>query len=307
MSLHYSFLAAAPPAFETVSALDATGSGYVAPYHNPGPATSAFAVGSSLGADHLEHLQCPPRYLHARGSRLGVQSAGAPRYSGTSDSPAPTRYATGVPISGWGATPAFASRPAGHIWGRDTPASVDDMQEIAVHGHASAAASEALLPLRYSGPAAASLSAPSPVISSSSCSTGSGSGVYKSGDGVVLASPFPRTPRPQMAILLNDSAAQQANHDSHGARPGAFTNLRMPTVAYAMMYPDLMRETAEEDDTIEEGFLSREKKHGCTMCHKRSAYTRSPSSLILQKCDVGLIVPVRSRRCASSHRVRVRF
>jgi hypothetical protein len=39
------------------------------------------------------------------------------------------------------------------------------------------------------------------------------------------------------------------------------------------MYPDMMREPAtvdDEGDAIEEGYLSREKKHGCTMCHKRS-------------------------------------
>ncbi|KAF8150398.1 hypothetical protein K438DRAFT_440864 [Mycena galopus ATCC 62051] len=256
MSLHHGFPPVFAPAFQDFSA---SRSGYPAPYHNPGPATSAFAVGSS--ADHLEHLQCPPRYLHARGMQLGSQSTRAPRYSGTSSSPGPTRYATGVPISGWGATPPFLSRPAGQTWGRDAPASVDDMQGSAVHGHASAAASEALLPLRYSGPAPPSLGAPSPVISSSSCSTGSGSAVYKSGEGVVLASPIPQTPRPQMAILLSDRAAQQSEQESDGA----FSNLRTPV---AMMYPDLIRETAE-DDTIEEGFLSREKKHGCTMCHKR--------------------------------------
>ncbi|KAF7340384.1 C2H2 conidiation transcriptional factor [Mycena venus] len=261
----YGFPVAPAPAFENARALDATRSGYAsAPYHNPGPASSAFAVGSSLGADHLEHLQCPPDYFHAHGTRLGGQSTGIPRYSSTNS----TRYATGVPISGWGATPAFSSPPAGHAWDRDAPASAGDMQAIPVHGHASSAASEALLQLHYSGPTAPSLGAPSPVIPSSSCSSGSGSGVYKSGEGVVLASPIPQTPHPQMAILLNDSAVQQSDHASHGAQPaGAFTNLRMP-VAYAMMYPDLMRETAE-DDTIEEGFLSREKKHGCTMCHKR--------------------------------------
>ncbi|KAF7367696.1 C2H2 conidiation transcriptional factor [Mycena sanguinolenta] len=263
MSLHFDYPAAVAPSFENLSALDSTRPRYPVPYHNLGTASSAFAVGSSLGADHLEHLQCPTQYLHARGMQLGSQSAGHPRYGDTSSSPAPTRYATGVPISGWGATPAFSSRPVGHSWGRGAPASLEDTHEIPVHGHASAAASEALLPLRYSGPAAPSLSAPSPVISSSSSSTGSGSGVYKSGEGVVLA-PIPQTLRPQMAILLSDRAAQESEQNSSD---GAFTNLRMP-VAYAMMYPDLIRETAE-DDTAEEGFLSREKKHGCTMCHKR--------------------------------------
>ncbi|KAF8213662.1 hypothetical protein K438DRAFT_1957027 [Mycena galopus ATCC 62051] len=258
MSLHSDYSPnAAAPVFQNVSALDMTLSGYPAFYYNASPATSAFAVGSSLSADHLEHLQCPPRYLQARGMRLGSQSTGAPRYSSTSSSPAPTRHATGVSISGWSATPAFSRRP----WGRDAPASVDDIQGIAVHGHASIAASEALLPLRYSGPAPPSLGAPSPV--TSSCSTGSGSRVYKGGEGVVLASPILQTLHPQMAILLNDRAAQQ-NEQQHD---GAFTDLRMP-VAYPMVYPDLMRETAE-DDTIDESILSREKKHGCTMCHKR--------------------------------------
>ncbi|KAJ6459643.1 hypothetical protein C8R45DRAFT_1030609 [Mycena sanguinolenta] len=261
MSLHFDYPA---QSFENVSALDATRSRYPAPYYNPGPTSSAFAVGSSLSADPLEHLQCPPQYLHARGMRFGSQSTGHPRHGDTSSSAAPPRYATGVPISGWGATPPFSSRPAGHSWGRDALASLEDTHETPVHGHASAAASEASVQLLYPGPAALSLGAPSPVISSSSISTGSGSGGYKSGEGVVLAAPIPQTLRPQMAILLNDRAAQESEQNSSD---GAFTNLRMP-VAYAMMYPDLIGETAE-DDTIEEGFLSREKKHGCTMCHKR--------------------------------------
>ncbi|KAJ7250163.1 hypothetical protein B0H12DRAFT_1324295 [Mycena haematopus] len=183
--------------------------------------------------------------------RFGSQSTDTARYSGTSSSPPPPRYATWVPISGWGA------RPAAHT--SSGAASVDDTHGVPVHGHASAAASEALLSLRYSGPAPPSLGAPSPVVSSSSSSTGPGSGIYKSGQGLVLASPIPQTLRPQMAILLNDRAAAQQQQSERED-----SDLRRPT----MMYPDPMWEAAE-DDAIEEGFLSREKKHGCTMCHKR--------------------------------------
>ncbi|KAJ6569216.1 hypothetical protein B0H19DRAFT_692042 [Mycena capillaripes] len=268
------------PAFVNfnVCALEsAARSGYAAPYYNPGPVPSAFPVGSSLGADHLEHLQCPPRYFHARGARLGAQSTGTAQYSSASSSVPPPRYATGVPISGYGATPAFSSRPAGRTWDRDAPASADDVQGLAVHGHAvHGHASEALLPLRYSAAAAASFSAPSPVVSSSSCSIGLGSGVYKRGEGVVLASPTPQVPiHSQMAILLNDRAEHQHAHDSRGdnARPRAFDNIRRP-VAYALRYPDSSepateRELEDDANAIEEGFLSRDKKHGCTMCHKR--------------------------------------
>ncbi|KAJ6509669.1 hypothetical protein DFH09DRAFT_1436251 [Mycena vulgaris] len=233
----------------------------------------AFAVGSSLGADHLEHPHCPPRYFHARGTQLGGPSTAAPQYSGTSSSATATRYATGVPISGYGARAAFSSRPAGRTWDRDAPASANEVQGRAVHGHAS----EALLPLRYSAAAAASRSAPSPVMGSSSSSSGSGSGVFKSGEGIVVASPTPQVPLPaQMAILLNDGGNGHRQDDSYGdtARPRAFDNLRMP-VSYAVMFPNISEpategELEDDADAIEEGFLSREKKHGCTMCHKRS-------------------------------------
>ncbi|KAJ6456228.1 hypothetical protein C8R47DRAFT_1328776 [Mycena vitilis] len=271
MSLHYP---AAAPSFvnRDVYAQSATLSGYAAPYHDPGPPPSAFAVGSSLGANHLEHFQCPPRYFHARDTRSGEPSTGAPQYGGSSSSNAPTRYATGVPISGYGAPPAYSTRPAGRAWDRDPPASADEVQGLPVHGHAS----EAILPLRYSTAAAASFSTPSAGISSSSCSTGRGSSVYKGAEGVVLASPSPQVPlHPQMAILLNDNADQEHEDRSHvdNARPRAFDNIRVP-VSYAFMYPDISRPVTEEEleddaDAIQEGFMAREKKHGCTMCHKR--------------------------------------
>ncbi|KAJ6613956.1 hypothetical protein B0H10DRAFT_2221809 [Mycena sp. CBHHK59/15] len=257
-------------------AMDTMHSDY-APYHNAGQVPSAFAAGSSPSADHIEHpTQRPPRYF-ARGTQLGPPSSVAPRYSGTSSSAtAPARYATGVPISGYGPA-AYLSRPAGRAWEQDGPASADDVQGLAVHGHAS----EGLLPLRYS---AAAFSATSPAISSSSCSTASGSGVFKSGAGVVLASPTPQVPypAPTMAILLNNGGEQQRQQETYGgsALPTHYGNLRMPP-AHAMMYPDTMTRTVAEGDldgggdALEEGFLSREKKHGCTMCHKRSACVSS--------------------------------
>ncbi|KAJ7447925.1 hypothetical protein B0H11DRAFT_2082043 [Mycena galericulata] len=268
MSLHA--YPAAAPAYASLNISTARAE-YPAPYHNAGPASSTFAVGSSLGADHLEHSQWTPRYFHdhARGTQSGGPSTAPPRYSGTNSSAA--RYATGVPISGYGARPSFSSRPAGRAW-QDAPASANDVQGLAVHGHVS----EALQPLRYSAAAAASRSAPSPVMSSSSCSSGSGSGVFKSGEGVVLASPTPQIPSPaQMAILLKSAAGDQ-QQDSYGdtARPRALNNNLRAPVAYAVMFPDMSEpatagELEEDADAIEEGFLSREKKHGCTMCHKR--------------------------------------
>ncbi|KAJ6488282.1 hypothetical protein C8R47DRAFT_1216085 [Mycena vitilis] len=135
------------------------------------------------------------------------------------------------------------------------------LQGLPVHGHAS----EAILPLR-------SFSTPSAGTSSSSCSTGRGSSVYKGAEGVVLASPSPQVP---LAILLNDNADQEHEDRSHvdNARPRAFYNIRVP-VSYAFMYPDISRPVTEEEleddaDAIQEGFMAREKKHGCTMCHKR--------------------------------------
>ncbi|KAJ7160674.1 hypothetical protein C8R43DRAFT_1177092 [Mycena crocata] len=271
MSLHA--YPAVAPAFVNhgFPSSDASHSEYPAPYHNAGPVPAVFAGGSSLRADHLEHPQCPPRYFHARSTQLGPPSAPAPRYSGTSSSATAARYATGVSISGYGAAPAYASRPAGGTWARDAPASADDVQGLAVHGHAS----EGLDALRYSAAAAASFSAPSLSMSPSSAS-GSGSSVFKSAEGPVLASPTPQVPLPpQMAILLNNSAEETQRDGSYGdsAQPSAFDHLRMP-LAYAVVYPDMsepatVRELEEDADAIEEGFLSREKKHGCTMCHKR--------------------------------------
>ncbi|KAK7064965.1 C2H2 conidiation transcriptional factor [Favolaschia claudopus] len=277
MSLRYPFSAPPAPAFENAGLVDTD---YAALYHNS--ASSSFAVGSSA-ADHLKHLHGPVRYVHARGAQLSAESTvPAPRYS----SNGPPNYATGVASSGWGPSATFSVPPVAHSWGRNALASIEDMRTPAipprpVHGHGlpppqqtASEASVPLPPLRYSGPAAPpSLSVASPVSpSSASSSSGSGSGVYKSADGLILPAPLPPTGRgQQMAILLNDGSATQQgdqDHDLHlGAQPGAFTNLRMP-VAYAMLYPDLMRQTVE-DDTFEEGFMSREKKHGCTMCHKR--------------------------------------
>ncbi|KAJ7622872.1 hypothetical protein B0H17DRAFT_589775 [Mycena rosella] len=246
---------------------------YLASYPNAGQLQlpRAFAVGSSLGADHLEHPRRPPRYFHARGTQLGAPSTSAPRYSGTSSSAAATRYATGVPISGYGATAAYSSPPAGRTWGLDAPASANDAQGLAVHGHAS----EGLLPLRYSAAAAASRSAPSPVMAPSSTGSGSSNGIYKGGEGLVLASPTPQVPLPaQMAILLNTGGGPHREDDSYGdnAQPTALNNLRMP-ISYAVLFPNISEPLTEgelegDPDTIEEGFL-REKKHGCTMCHKR--------------------------------------
>ncbi|KAJ7139109.1 hypothetical protein C8R44DRAFT_867274 [Mycena epipterygia] len=262
------------PAYANLSTARAAHSEYPVPYPNAGQAPRAFAGGSSLNADHLEHLQSPPRYFHARGTQLGAPSTFIPRYSGASSSataPTPTRYATGVPISGYGATPAFSRQPAGRAWDRDAPASADDVQGLAVHGHAS----EVLLPLRYSAAAAASLTATrtSPAMASSSCSSGSGSGVFKSGEGLVLASPTPQVPLPpQMAILLNNGGGRHHREDDaygDNAQPRAL-NLRRP-ISYAVMYPNISEPATDEGDAdaIEEGYLSREKKHGCTMCHKR--------------------------------------
>ncbi|KAJ7038680.1 hypothetical protein C8F04DRAFT_1034219 [Mycena alexandri] len=73
-----------------------------------------------------------------------------------------------------------------------------------------------------------------------------------------------------MAILLSGGNLQH-EEDSYGdsAPPRAFNNLRMP-VSYALMNPDVCAPPLEDDpDALEEGLLSREKKHGCTMCHKR--------------------------------------
>ncbi|KAJ7159545.1 hypothetical protein C8R46DRAFT_906263 [Mycena filopes] len=41
-------------------------------------------------------------------------------------------------------------------------------------------------------------------------------------------------------------------------------------VSYALVNPDVCAPPLDDDpDALEEGYLSREKKHGCTMCHKR--------------------------------------
>lgn len=121
--------------------------------------------------------------------------------------------------------------------------------------------------------------------STESSRAGAGSGAYKSARGaggvpLVLASPTPQVPLPaQMAILLNGA---QRDHDSTSSADhtygdvsdsntyGRSDNLRMPP-AYAVLYPDVSEPLAtyEDEDPCEEGFLSREKKHGCTMCHKR--------------------------------------
>ncbi|KAJ7259801.1 hypothetical protein C8J57DRAFT_491524 [Mycena rebaudengoi] len=250
---------------------------YAAPYHNAAQISSPFAAGSSLGADHLEHPQRPPPYIHHRGTQSGAPSTLAPPYSSTSGSDAtlaPARYATGISNSGYGASAAYSSRPAGRSWQQDAPASADDVQGLAVHGHAS----EGIQPLRYSAAAAASLSATSPATSSSSCSSGSGSGVFKSPEGVLFASPTPQLPNSvPMAILLNNGRGDhQQPQDAYGDSASATThNDRRPMpVAYALMYPDTSRPATDGEldgdaEAIEEGFLSREKKHGCTMCHKR--------------------------------------
>ncbi|KAJ7751880.1 hypothetical protein DFH07DRAFT_825764 [Mycena maculata] len=276
MSLR-AYPAAAPQPYANLT-ISTAHAEYPTPYHSAGLVPSAFAGGSSLAADHLAQPQWSPRYFHARGTQLGQQSAAPPRYSSTSSSAtAPARYATGVPISGYGAIPSFSGlRPEGpgRAWGRDTPASADDVQGLAVHGHAS---EEALLPLRYPAAAAASL-----VVAPSSRSSGSGSGQYKSGEGVVLASPTPQVPLPsQMAILLNNAGGRREQPDAYGdgghrtAHDGTPHNLPPPP-AHVVMFPNMIHsqpateaELEEDADAIEEGYLSREKKHGCTMCHKR--------------------------------------
>ncbi|KAJ7474214.1 hypothetical protein FB451DRAFT_1466820 [Mycena latifolia] len=252
--------------------------------------------------------QRPPRlgYFHARGTgctQLGAPSTGYDHGLGgtsLSASSAPAlgtasvmgtgtaAYATGVPISGYS---AFATAGRGRAWSRDG-ASADEVQGQGrtVHGHASAAT----LPtnaLRYpasAAAAAASRRAPSPgpsnsMAPSSSSRSGIGSGAYKNAGegGVVLASPTPQLALPpQMAILLNNgSLRHDGDHtDSYGAAPDPYdagrvnsdNRLRMP-VAYAVLYPDISEPAGADDpdDALEEGFLSREKKHGCTMCHKR--------------------------------------